>query len=197
MSDMLMSLGPLAWFISRAFGLVAYSALTLEVLLGLGASTGYWDRALGRARVMELHRWLSAIVLATFALHALALLADRTIEFSWIDLVLPFGAPYRPLAVGMGVIAGYALLTLHISHALRRTVGPRLWRRLHYVSFPAFVLASLHGILAGSDSGKLGFKAVYIGGALLVSGLTFLRLFQVVVARRAQAHAKPVAAIAR
>lgn len=175
---MLEAAGPLFWFASRAFGVVAYTALTLEVLLGLGASTGYLDRTIGRARVHELHRWLSAIVLTTLGMHALVLLGDQTVNLSLIDLLVPFRGPYRPLAVGLGVLAGYGLLTLHISHALRKVIGPRTWRRLHYVSFLAFVLATLHGMLAGSDASKLGLRALYVGAALLVSGLTFLRLFQ-------------------
>lgn len=191
MDDVIMRAGPLLWFASRAFGIVAYTALTLEVLLGLGSSTGYFDRVLGRARVTELHRWLSAIVLATMAMHAIVLLGDRTVEFSLVDLLIPFRGPYRQVAVSLGILAGYALLTLHVSHALRKRIGPRAWRRLHYVSFAAFVLASLHGILAGTDTSKLGLKALYIGATLLVSGLTFLRLFQVVVARRAEARLEP------
>jgi sulfoxide reductase heme-binding subunit YedZ len=190
MSDMLVAAGPLFWFASRAFGLVAYTALTLEVLLGLGASTGYLDRTIGRARVHELHRWLSAIVLATLGMHALVLLGDQTVKLSFVDLLVPFRGPYRPLAVGLGVLAGYALLTLHVSHMLRKLIGPRAWRRLHYISFGTFVLATLHGILAGSDASKLGLKALYVGAALLVSGLTFLRLFQLVVGRRGSAAAQ-------
>lgn len=190
MSDVLVEAGPLFWFASRAFGVVAYTALTLEVLLGLGASTGYLDRSIGRARVTEIHRWLSAIVLATSGMHALVLLGDQTVKLSLIDLLVPFRAPYRPLAVGIGILAGYALLTLHVSHALRKLIGPRTWRRLHYVSFAAFVLATLHGILAGSDASKLGLRALYVGGALLVSGLTFLRLFQFIVRRRGPEDAR-------
>ncbi len=186
MDDVIMRAGPVFWFASRAFGIVAYVALTLEVLLGLGASTGHFDRVLGRGRVTELHRWLSAIVLATVAMHAIVLLGDKTVDFSLVDLLVPFRGPYRQVAVGLGILGGYALLTLHVSHALRKRIGQGAWRRLHYVSFAAFVLASLHGILAGSDASKLGLKTLYVGAALLVTGLTFLRLFQVVVARRAQ-----------
>ncbi|MBL8744361.1 MAG: hypothetical protein JNK04_24810 [Myxococcales bacterium] len=122
--------------------------------------------------------------MSTILIHALVLLADRTAGLSLVDLLVPFRGPIRPFALGLGVLAAYGILTLHLSHALRKLIGPRSWRRLHYVSFAAFLLASLHGILMGSDTSKVGFKALYIGAALLVSGLVFLRLCQAVIAER-------------
>ena len=48
--------GPGPWLVSRALGLTAYVALSLDIVLGLLVSTGAADRALPRARTLELHQ---------------------------------------------------------------------------------------------------------------------------------------------
>lgn len=167
---------PVFWYASRALGVSAYVALTLEVLLGLSASTGVLDARLGRAAVIELHRWLSALVLASVGAHALVLLGDRAVDLGVLDLLVPFVGPYRPLATGLGVLGAWLLLLVHASFALRRRLGPRFWRALHAVTFPLFALATFHGLLAGSDRGWLGLRLLYLSAVGVVSALIFVRL---------------------
>ncbi len=142
------------WFVSRATGFAAFTALALDVIVGLLVSTKAGDRWIARAHAIDLHSWLSPVSLSLVAGHALILLADGYIGFDLLDLVVPFAARYRPLAVGIGVIAAYLALVVHASFGLRRRLGTRTWRRLHYLSFAAFVASSLHAILAGSDSSR-------------------------------------------
>lgn len=60
---------------------------------------------------------------------------------------------------------------------LKRHLPYRFWRLLHFLSFATFVLVTLHGLLAGSDSGVLWMKAIYAGAAAIVGILTLIRLF--------------------
>ena len=39
------------------------------------------------------------------------------------------------------------------SFYVRRQIGQRAWRTLHYVTFLAFLGATAHGVMAGTDSG--------------------------------------------
>jgi sulfoxide reductase heme-binding subunit YedZ len=146
--------GPAPWQLARATGFTAFVALGLDVTLGLLMSTRLGDRWLARAQSVELHRWLSPIALALVLGHAAILLADGFVRFDALDLLVPFVAPYRPIAVGLGVIAMYVALVVHVSFALRKRLGTRTWRRLHYLSFVAFAAAALHAILAGSDAAR-------------------------------------------
>jgi sulfoxide reductase heme-binding subunit YedZ len=177
MNELLSPDSPLFWLTARALGVVAYVALTLEVLLGLSATTGLLDGMLGRARVIELHRWLSAIGLGAVVLHAAVLLGDRTVGFGAVDVLVPFASSYRPVAVGLGILAAYAMVVVHLSFLLRPFVGSRFWRKLHAVTFFVFVATTLHGVLAGTDSPRIGMKVLYGGATLLVTWLVFLRLF--------------------
>jgi len=164
------------WQASRAAGFAAYAALALETVLGLFLSTDLAERWIARARTIELHRWLSATAIALTAAHALVLLGDRFIRFDALDVLVPFLAPYRPAAVGVGSLAACAAIVVHASFALRSRIGQRAWRALHYLSFAAFFGATAHGLTAGTDAGLPWIRAMYATFGALVLWLTFYRV---------------------
>jgi methionine sulfoxide reductase heme-binding subunit len=168
--------GPALWTTSRAAGVTAFLAVTLDVLFGLFVSTGAMDRVLPRARVTEIHRWLSTVALVLTATHALALLGDRFVRFDALAVAVPFLSAYRPAAVALGVLAAWSALVVHLSFGLRRRMGTRAWRRLHYLSFGVFAAALTHGLLAGSDSRHPAMAALYATAAALVGLLTGARV---------------------
>lgn len=154
--------GPGAWLASRAAGITAYVALTLDVVLGLFVSTGAADRWLPRARSLELHRWLSGATLALVLLHALVLLLDSEAALDLVDLLVPLASSYRPIAVAAGIVGFAAALVVRESFGWRARLGPKTWRRLHALSFVAFALATAHGLAAGTDSGTAAMRALYV-----------------------------------
>ena len=97
---------------------------------------------------------------------------DPLISFALLNLLLPFNEPYRPFAVDLGVLTFYGLLIVLLSSWLRRYISHASWRLLHYTGFAVFLLVTLHGILAGSDSGEPWMIFVYVvaaGSVLLMS----------------------------
>lgn len=163
--------GTSPWITSRAAGVTAFLALTLDVVFGLFVSTGAADRVIPRARSIDVHRWLSMVALAMTGVHALALLADRFVRFDLLDVLVPFVSSYRVFAVALGVLAAYGALLVHASFSWRRRIGPKTWRKIHYLSFFVFAAALLHGLLAGSDSGTAGMQALYASSATIVGVL--------------------------
>jgi DMSO/TMAO reductase YedYZ heme-binding membrane subunit len=89
---------------------------------------------------------------------------------------VPFLSPYRPVAVGLGILATYLVLAAHVTGPLRASIGRVAWRVIHVLSFPAFWLVSAHGILAGTDSHTTGMRLVYLACSGLVLALLALRL---------------------
>ena len=73
-------------------------------------------------------------------------------------------------------LTAYGALVVHVSFQLRKRLGARAWRRLHYLSFAVFLGALLHGVLAGSDSASLGMRVTYAGAGGAVLLLTTLRV---------------------
>ena len=168
--------GPAAWHLARATGFTAFVALGLDVTLGLLLSTRGVDRWMARGDGVGLHRWLSPIALALTLGHAAVLLADGFVRFDALDVLVPFVAPYRPLAVGLGVIALYATVVVHTSFALRKRIGARAWRRLHYLSFVAFAAAAAHALLAGTDASRPWALAVIAAPTAAIAALVTTRL---------------------
>lgn len=167
-----------AWLISRATGLVAYIALSLDVIVGLLVSTRSGGRFLPRGHIVDLHGWLSPLTLALVLAHGGVLLADNYVRFDIIDLVIPFASSRWPLAVGAGVLAAYLLLVVHLSFGLRKRLGTAMWRRLHYLSFVAFVLVTIHAIAVGTDRAHPWFASSYVLSLLVVLSLVGLRIKQ-------------------
>lgn len=149
------------WLLSRVTGVTALLALALDVAIGLLVSTRLANRVLAKGVGVQLHQWLSPLALALVLGHVALLLADGYIQFDALDLLLPFGAPYRPFAVAIGVVAAYVALVVHVSFALRKRIGPKLWRRLHYLSFVALAGAGAHAVLAGTDAASPWLIALY------------------------------------
>lgn len=164
------------WLLSRATGMTAFAALSLDVILGLAMSTRTGDRWLPRATAIDLHGWLSPLALALVLGHAWVLLADGYVRFDLADVTVPFVAPYRAVAVGIGVIAAYLAVVVHASFGLRRRLGTRTWRRLHYLSFAAFAGAAVHAILAGTDARRPWAVAIYAIPLGIVVALIAIRV---------------------
>jgi len=171
--------GPGPWILARASGFTAFAALTAEVVLGLLMSTGRgttWRTWLPKATRVELHRWLSPLTLALVGGHVAVLLADDFVRFDALDVLVPFVAPTRPIALGLGVLALYAAVVVHVSFGLRKRLGARTWRRLHYLSFATFLLAGIHGVAAGSDAGRPWALAMFGVPLAVVAVLVVVRV---------------------
>jgi DMSO/TMAO reductase YedYZ heme-binding membrane subunit len=96
-------------------------------------------------------------------------------------VLIPLASPYEPLWVGAGQVSLYLSLVVTLSLYVRRQIGQRAWRIIHYLSYGAFVLVALHGLLSGTDSASLLMRMMYAGSVLLVTGLT---VYRVIAARR-------------
>jgi len=78
----------------------------------------------------------------------------KTVPFSLGQIAIPGLAPHAPLWVGAGQIAFYLMAVVVGSFYVRRQIGQRTWRTLHYVTFLAFLGATAHGIMAGTSMGR-------------------------------------------
>lgn len=168
---------PTLWYVTRAAAVSAYVLLLVAVDLGMLRSMARELSVRVSWLLDELHQFISLLAAAFVALHLLALLFDPFIRFSPLNLLLPLGQPYKPLAVDLGVLALYALAVVLASSWLRPRMSQRTWRGLHYASFAVFFLVTLHGLLAGSDAAQPWMHALYVGAAASVLFLVVARIF--------------------
>jgi len=97
-------------------------------------------------------------------------------HFGPAAVLVPFAAPWRPAAVAAGVIAGWLTLILALSFPLRRRLGQGGWRRLHYASFAAFLLALGHALASGTDLAGVGGPILAVIAGAPVLWLTLVRI---------------------
>ncbi len=170
-----MSSDPTFWILARASGLTAYVLLTLAVVAGLVVKARPFGMALKPATATHLHRTLALLSLGALALHGLTLVLDETVEIGLAALLIPGLAPYRPLWTGLGVLAGELMLVVYASFALRRRLGQKNWRRLHWTTYATFAGATAHGLMAGSDSAAPWALGLYLGAVGTVAAATAWR----------------------
>jgi sulfoxide reductase heme-binding subunit YedZ len=166
---------PVAWLIARAAGLVAFGLLTISAVLGLALST----RILGARRGKMLLGWHQSLMWAAFGmvlLHMGALTLDPTIHFGLVGVLVPGAAPWRPVPVAAGIVTAWLVLLLASSFNVRKRIGQRRWRLMHYATFGAFAIGLYHAINVGSD--LTGNRGLIFAGICLapVVWLVYARL---------------------
>lgn len=164
------------WYFTRSAGTVAYLLLASSTIWGLLLSTKLLKDHIPAALSLAMHNILSWLAVVLTSVHALALLWDSYYSYSPADLTVPFIGPYKPGWVGLGIIGFYLMFLTTLSFNFRKQIGQKRWRQLHYLTFGVYLLATLHGVTAGTDSGNLGMQLLYWGSGLLVLFLTNFRL---------------------
>ena len=122
---------PTFWLLARASGMTAYVLVTLSVLAGLVLKSRPFGR-LRPATVTQIHRALALYAIAAIAAHGIALVLDTTVKVSPAALAIPGLISYRPLATSLGVLAAELTILVYASFSLRRRIGFRAWRALHW-----------------------------------------------------------------
>jgi methionine sulfoxide reductase heme-binding subunit len=166
------------WYMIRASGIVAYVLLTLSVISGLLITNRVLPSGQPRVDAFEVHNFTALLTLAFTSVHVVGLLLDAYIGFSVVQIVVPFLSGFRPLAVSAGILGIYITAVVYASLWFRRRIGYKTWRTLHYGSFGAYALVTLHGLFAGTDTGVAWMIPVYAASVVLVAAFTTRRAMQ-------------------
>jgi hypothetical protein len=143
------------WLAARAMGVTAYLLLALEVALGLVLShprnTAEWRKT------KQVFPWHEMVTVFTGP-------SSRSTSRCWpsiptprwaIGALVPGFPEYRPVAIGLGSIALYALVFTALTAKWTRLLPSGWWLRVHRVAAVAFLLTWVHAVLAGTDGGAL------------------------------------------
>ena len=99
-----------------------------------------------------LHRTVSLLAVAVVGVHVLTTVADGFTPIGLKDAVIPFASPYRRLWLGLGTLAFDLLLAVTLTSVLRRRLGHRAWRAVHWTAYACWPLALIHGLGTGTDT---------------------------------------------
>ncbi len=139
------------WYLARGTGAVALLLLTTSVVLGILGSVRFAAPRWPRFAIDALHRDVSLLVLVVLAIHIVTSVLDGFAPIRLFDGVIPFVTPYRPLWMGLGTLSFDLLLAIVITSLVRRRLGYRAWRAIHWLAYASWPVAVLHGLGTGSD----------------------------------------------
>lgn len=146
------------------------------MILGLSITNRLARLWPGGPAAADLHEHASLLGLGFGVLHALVLLGDSYIGYMLPQILLPFGGSYQTLWVGLGQIGLYLMALVTFSFYVRRWIGARAWRVIHFLSFGVFVLALLHGVFSGTDSSLPWAIWMYVSTGASVLAMTIYRI---------------------
>ena len=166
------------WYLSRSSAIISYLMLWASMVFGLllsSRSAKIWP---GGFTANDLHQFLSIAGLTAGLFHGLILMGDHYMNISLVQVLLPFATvDYRPEWVGIGQLLFYIWGGLVFSFYIRKKIGTKAWRSIHYIGFLAFAGALVHGVTSGTDTNTLWMSVIYWVSGASVLFLTFYRVF--------------------
>jgi hypothetical protein len=165
------------WYLARGTGAVCLVLLSISVILGITGAMRFQPHArVPRFLVDGLHRNVSLLVVALLVVHILTSVLDPFAHIKLLDAVIPLASAYRPLWLGFGALAFDLLLALVITSLVRRRLGLRAWRAVHWAAYACWPIAVLHGIGTGSDARVTWFEVLTLACVLSVAAAIAVRL---------------------
>ena len=171
------ALSPTAyWYLTRGTGAVALVLLTISVVLGIVGSVRFSSPRWPRFAIDSIHRDASLLVVVLLVIHVLTTVLDGFAPINLIDGLIPFLSPYRPLWLGLGTLSFDLILALVITSLVRRRLGYRFWRAVHWLAYVSWPIAVLHTLGTGSDVKQWWLLGLTVACILAVVAAVLVRL---------------------
>jgi ferredoxin-NADP reductase/DMSO/TMAO reductase YedYZ heme-binding membrane subunit len=151
-------------FALALLGLGTFGGIALRGELPAGVAQRF-----GRSTLNRVHMLIGVFGVVFTTVHLASVMAAAELGIGWLQLFVPFTRVGGPVAQGLGVIAGYLLLSVLITSAMQRRMPWRWWRRVHMLTVPLFLLAVVHTVLAESWATPLFVPSAMSASALLVT----------------------------
>jgi methionine sulfoxide reductase heme-binding subunit len=148
------------WYLMRATGVVSLVLLTIVFALGI-ATINRWR--VGRAPAFvtaSVHRSISLLSVVFIGVHVATAVADPYAAVNVVAVVIPFSGSTAPLWLGLGALSLDLIAALILSSLLRRRIGVRAWRTIHWLAYLSWPVALAHTLGEGTDVKSLWLRAV-------------------------------------
>lgn len=139
------------WYATRGLGVTVLIVLTATVVLGVATAVRWSGQDTPGFVAPELHRNLSLVASVLLVAHVATSVLDPFAQITVRDAVIPVGATYRPIWLGLGVLSMDILVAVIVTSLLRHRIGPRLWKVIHWVAYASWPMAVVHTLGTGSD----------------------------------------------
>ena len=168
--------GPGLWYATRATGMVALILLTASVLLGILTAGRFSSEKWPRFLTQGLHRNLSLLAVLFLSVHVVTIVMDTYTSIPLTAAFIPFTNSYHEFWLSLGAIAGDLLLALVVTSLIRKRIGHRFWRVVHWMAYACWPVAMAHGLGIGTDRNAVWVFVVTISCGLSVVSVATWRL---------------------
>lgn len=164
------------WEWIRILGFLAYFYFTIAISFGLLRKSSFVKSH--KNLIYQIHLFASWMGFITIIGHMLILMIDSYQTYTIKDLLVPFSTEYAPITSGLGTIAFYLFFTvIFTSDVLIKRLKRNIWKGIHFLVLPAWLISLIHGLFIGTDSGNmlvLMFYGVTAGMVLLIMAFRFM-----------------------
>jgi sulfoxide reductase heme-binding subunit YedZ len=164
------------WYASRATGVVSLVLLSVVMIIGILVNRQGRLPGLPRFAVLGLHRNLSLLAVAFVAVHVISAVADSFVSISLAAAVIPFVSAYQPFWLGLGAVSIDLMAALILTSLLRRFIGRRTWRAVHWLAYASWPVAVAHSIGSSKDLQNGALLGLAVACILAVAGALAWRL---------------------
>jgi predicted ferric reductase len=176
------------WYATRGAGAVSLILLSSVVALGILSALRWRATAWPRFLTVGLHRNLALLSVVFLALHIVTAVVDPYTSLGWAAALVPFSSYYRTFWLGLGVVAVDLFIALLLTSLLRRAIGPRTWRLVHWVAYACWPVAMAHSLGTGTDT-RSWMLVIYLVCVAMVLTAVAARL---IGSRRPQSPPAPI-----
>lgn len=164
------------WLVIRGSGVAAFCLLSAATIWGLLVSSKVVGRFVKAKPLTWFHESLGVGALIATAIHVAVVSVHDHLDFTWGEILVPGRSDWRTLPTSLGVVALYGSLLVVGSFYVKKRIGQRMWRVIHYGAFGTFLASLLHGITAGTDTWAPLMLGLYLGTATVVGALIAMKL---------------------
>lgn len=165
------------WMLTRATGAVSLLLLTAAFALGIADVARWRTRLWPRFAIDALHRNLALLALAFVGVHVLTTVLDRFVHIGLLAAFVPFSNGYRGgFWLGLGTVAFDLFVALIATSLLRRRIGLRTWRAVHWAAYACWPVALLHAVGTGTDASRPWMLGIALGSSAVVGAAVIARL---------------------
>jgi predicted ferric reductase len=164
------------WAFGRASGVIALILFTVSVLLGITNRSGRPLPGMPRFSVALVHRNVALLASVFLLLHVGTLILDPFSKLTLTDVVIPFVGSFKPLWQGLGTVAFDLVIAIVVTGLLRRRIGARAFRFVHWFTYLMWPVAMLHSIGNGTNGTSGWFILGAVAASVLVLAAVIWRL---------------------
>lgn len=159
---------PVLWYLNRGTGIALLVVFSLTVVLGVLATGRSASPLWPRFVTQGLHRTLAALSVLLLLAHALTAVVDEYVDIRWWQAVVPFGATYEPVWLGLGALALDLTLVVAATSMARGRLTHRVWFAVHLTTYVAWAAGVVHGLGIGTDAAHRWMVALTLGCVIVV-----------------------------